>query len=392
MGSEWAGKGVLMLEIRLNKGYFTVKNGGREYDVWLHDLELPIAKYIWNRDKYLAELPDIEWCYQVGVKRGYTEDRLVQTLIDIFLPVRFFKAGDYAKIALVIGLCGHRGAGKSVGAAMVALFDFILRGANCWSNMPIVCKVCYKDISREYHSIDTAQMELLDLQKGYRGGVIVADECNLSFASAYKTMSGANQDFSALVQQIRKRNLNLIWTAQSFMSIDKNLRFQTDLCVACRDIHLSGENPIMGDTSAWNSYDIGNITGKYNMEYELNHPYITQYPIGEGVDVWMRPFWGLIDTGLLQSNDYIQQYRENKKNKSLMNSDEVVQERDFNIIRYIQMLKDTNVKRIWAHELWQAVGIAGDRGAQGVWGNYLEQNGYVRRRNGKYFYELAGKT
>lgn len=377
-----------MLEIWLNKGGFTVKNGGKSYDVHLSNVELPIARYIWNQGRYEAGVPDIEQAYTVGMKHGYTEDQLIARLIELYLPMRYFKVGDYEKVDMVIGMCGHRGAGKSVGAAMVCLFDFMLRGLNCWSNMPISCKVCYRDISREYHSIDTAQVELLDLQAGYRGGVILADECNLSFASSYKTMSSANQDFAALVQQVRKRKLSIIWTAQSFMSIDKNLRFQTDLCVACRDTHLSGENPIMGDVSAWDVYDIGSITGKYSMEYELSHPYITQYPIGSGVNVWMRPFWGLIDTALLQSNDYVSQYRDNKKKRVTAN-DEMVKAMNGSIMEYIQTLKDTGVTRFWAHELWHAQGIVGDIAAQSTWGVALAKEGYEKKRNGKTFYELA---
>lgn len=379
-----------MLELWLERDYFVARSGKRQIKVDLQDFILPITRHEFSLDKHLASVSDIELAYIECMRQGFSEDKLIQQLIDNYLPVKYFKAGDYERTDMVIGLCGHRGSGKTVGAVGIGLFDYLLRGKDVWSNVPIEVKVCYRNASRVYASKDVEQVDLLDLDGGYKGGMVLADECNLRFASAYKVMSNPNQDFAGMVQQIRKRHMSIVWTAQSFMSVDKNLRWQTDFMVGCRDQHLSGRDKVMGDKSEWKVYDIGGLTGEYSLEYELSHPYITQFEVWQG-DHYNHPLWWAYDSYTLQGGNYIAEYRANKGKKLTVN-DELVQQTENQIDNYILQLITAGVKRFWARELWESQGIATDGAAQQMWGRVLAAAGYERKRNGQYFYELKEKT
>lgn len=382
-----------MLELWLEKGYFIARSGKRQIKVDLQDFILPITRHEFSLDKHLASVSDIELAYIECMRQGFTEDKLIQRLIDNYLPIRYFKAGDYERTDMVIGLCGHRGSGKTVGAVGIGLFDYLLRGKDVWSNVPIEVKVCYKKASRVYATKDVEQVDLLDLEGGYKGGMVLADECNLSFASAYKTMSNPNQDFAGMVQQIRKRHMSVVWTAQSFMSVDKNLRWQTDFMVGCRDQHLSGRDNVMGNKSEWRIYDIGGLTGEYSLEYELSHPYITQFLVWEG-DHYNHPLWWAYDSYVLQGGNYIAEYRAAKANQGADIKQELVIGKENEARKYIQQLKAQGRVEFWAAELWgsQAINITADPAAMRMWGKALAKEGYERKRNGAYFYRLKGKT
>lgn len=377
-----------MLEIWLNKGYFIAKNGKRSIKVELESFILPVSRYEWHLESYLATVKPIELAYQECIKQGLTEDKLIQKLLDIYMPVRYFKAGQFVKEDLVIGLCGHRGGGKSLGAVAICLFDYMFRGLNCWSNLPIAVKVCYGKASRVYRSIDTQQVDLLDLDLGYTGGVLLADECNLEYASAYKAMSGANQDFGAIMQQIRKRHMSIIWTAQSFNSVDRSsVRFQSDFIIQCRDRFNSGEDSIKGNTSNWNIYDIGGLTGKYDFEYELTHRYITDFLVWEGHH-YNKPFWPAYNSYELQGGNYVAKYKAAKAKKLTINEQQMA-ETENRMDEYIAVnLFAPGIARFWADSFWKNQNIENNPSAQALWGKAFARNGYVRKRNGKYFYEL----
>lgn len=376
-----------MLEIELAKGSFKSKHGATSLVVPLRNIVLPVVKYEFNLQKHLAGLPDIDIAFLELVKAGKSEDEIIQGLIDRYLPVRFFKVKQFAKQEIVLGFIGHRGSGKTCGSVSVALFDFLLRGKSVWSNVPVSVTVSYLGASRVYQSIPLEQADLLDLQAGYRGGVLLCDEANMQVGEASRSMSSANLDFSYTIQQCRKRKLSVIWTAQNWMSIDNRLRFQSDFVIGCRDSSQAGFNQEVGHYSEWRNYDVGGQSGVLDLEYESTHRYIHQFEVWRGTH-WNRPIWNAYDTGLLQSADYISRYKQQKGGKAKEIAQTMVNARNRPAREYADMIYSQGAEFFYASSLWEQLDIQEDFVLQQQLGKALKKY-YIRKRDDNgYFYEL----
>lgn len=376
-----------MLEFELAKGSFISRYGAAKIVVPLRDIVLPVVKYEFNLDKHLLGLPEIDIAFLDLVKEGKSEDDIIQGLINRYLPIRFFKVRQFARQEIVIGFIGHRGSGKTCGMVSVGLFDFLLRGKSVWSNVPIEVKVSYLGASRVYRSFPLEQVDLLDLKEGYRGGALLCDEANMQVGEASRSMSSANLDFSYTIQQCRKRKLSVLWTAQNWMSIDNRLRFQSDFVIGCRDSAQAGYNKEVGHYSEWRNYDVGGQSGVLDLEYESTHRYIHQFEVWRGTH-WNRPIWNAYDTGLLQSGDYISQYKQLRSGKAKELTQGLVDERTRPAREYVEMLLTQGIQAFRAVSLWQELGITEDFVQQRLIGKALKEYYDRKRDDSGYFYEL----
>lgn len=382
-----------MLELWLGREGYVSRYKDELIGVPYQDLDgQPCVRYKFDLHSYLSGLPPINDTYKECVRQGWDEDRIMRKLIDWYVPFKLFRVGSYARQEQVIGLCGHRGSGKTCGAVSIAIFDFMLRNKQCWSNVPIAFSVNYGDCRKVFEAVPWEQINLLDLdaEKSYRGGVVVVDEANMVVASAYRSMSGANLDFAGFVQQIRKRQMSVIWTSQSFMAVDKQLRFQSDWIIACRDAHLDNSKFPIGHYADWSVYDIGGQSGLFDMEFEETHKWLFDYKCWEGRH-FNRPIWRAYDTFAMADGKYIQRYKQAKLGQAdLVLKDAPDAEAGMSYQEYAKFLSIKGWKEIYASELHEQLGITGDRAEIIKCGVGMKVAGWVKRQstNGsKYFHE-----
>lgn len=126
---------------------------------------------------------------------------------------------------------GVNGSGKSLGAIAVAITDQRRR------NRPIITNM--QGLKVEHYLVEDVE-ELPDLMGSVGSCTVVLDEAGAMFASRD---SGRNKAFQKAVQQLRKYDCRLLWTAPAFARADKILRevtFTTVLCQSLRKKHVRG--------------------------------------------------------------------------------------------------------------------------------------------------------
>jgi len=209
-------------------------------------------------------------------------------------PIFSIKADRHLKNqSIIIGLIGPRGGGKSVGGARLTILDYMLAGYDVWSNMEIGVGVQVNGNVRELRSKPLNKLELGELDAVYSNGLLFVDEVNAYIADARRAMSEESLAFSYILQQIRKRKLNIIWTAQSEAHCDERLRWQTDIYIVCNDVSVVRRNCGIGELSSWKAYDVhGLVTGQLN-----KNPVFY-----EGV-IWNKPWWNSFSTWKLQGTE-----------------------------------------------------------------------------------------
>jgi len=310
--------------------------------------------------------------------------------------LRLFRVGDYENLPLCLGFVGSRGSGKTAGAVATVCLDFLFRGLPAYSNVPIAVRVKYKDAEKLFQSEPLNKLNMLDLSEGYQNGVVLLDEVNMEAGDATRATSGANLALSYAVQQIRKRQLSLIWTCQGFMWVDNRLRWQLDYCIVCADTYLTKKDSAkyIGEKSTWRSHDLSGITGSYDFDYTLKHKWVSDFKVWQG-DVYVRPWWFVYNTWeLLGQEDYVAAYRENKALKA-SRTYELPEGWQLPEDVLASQLKEAGVVRIYASEIWKANDIENDRSARTKVGRAMKRAGYVRRRDSQgYYYELieGGET
>lgn len=301
-----------LMTINLAKGFFNAIQGHQVLKANFNDLLYPCGRYKFDVKIHESKLPDIAEAYNTCLKAGMNQEEIIDALLRIFFPLRFFRVGDYEKMAFVLGFIGMRGSGKTCSAIMVAACDFLFRGLPVWSNVPITIRVCYRDAEKIFTSNDVEELNLLDLNEDYGGGAVLFDEVNMEAAESTRFSSGANLQFAYAMQQIRKRQLSLIWTCQGWSWLDGRLRWQTDFCIACRDAGIekkSRSNGGLGDSTVWRVHDLSGTSGKFDYDYEIKHHYLTEYLIWTG-KIWLRPWWQAYNTALLKGQrNYIAEYK-----------------------------------------------------------------------------------
>lgn len=138
---------------------------------------------------------------------------------------------------------GGRGSGKTLsmtGEGCIAM----IAGKRVWSNYPM--HVRWRRANGEievYKSIVIDMPDLIEIQQRdeIRDGLVLLDEWNL-FCNSRRSGSMSNIIFNGIVQLIRKRKLSFYITTQLFMTLDKNIREQTDITVECYDLAYRYKN------------------------------------------------------------------------------------------------------------------------------------------------------
>lgn len=377
-----------MLTIRLDDLGFWVEEAGKDtIFVKLTEIELPIARYGFVPRK---DLPPIAEIYGELTKVHASQAVIMKNLIALYLPFRLFRVREFARLALVIGFIGHRGAGKSVGAVMVACLDWLIRGEPVWSNLPIKVRVRYQDSEVTFESIPIDTLDLFSMET-YSSGCVLIDEINMTAAESSRFMSSANLEFSYKLQQIRKKNLSMIWTCQGWAWVDPRTRWQTDYVVNCRDAFHSRQSSCPGDKSGWTVFELSGLGGSFNFEYEQSHKFLTDFKIWEGF-VWNRPWWGAYSTEKLQGKEnYITAYKANSKSVAAGRKLELAESTEAPYRDYVAALVASGRTTFYADAFWEenAITTVGQKVAMG---KELSKF-FTRRRDtkGRRFYQLKNK-
>jgi hypothetical protein len=204
------------------------------------------------------------------------------------------KRKNLKKRSTVIGLVGPRGSGKSVGGARLAIVDSFLNGiTNVWSNMDIGFILNHKGKSIELHSNPIHKLDMESLSTIYNDGLIFMDEVNMEIADSRRSNARETLNFDYVVQQLRKRRLNIIWTAQSELHVETRLRNQTDIFIKCSDVSIANPYCGIGELSKYICYD---YSGMINDRMPDNH----FNGVFEENIIWNKPWWNSFSTWQLQ--------------------------------------------------------------------------------------------
>lgn len=212
---------------------------------------------------------------------------------------RFFNWGKLKKLSKCIGLIGPRGSCKSVAAAAIGILDGLVPGFKVISNMAIKWGVKLGDYIVGYASEDLDKAALLNFDIDSDVWIVV-DEVNIEFSEARRSTTNRNLIFNKILQQLRKRKLNLIYTTQHEMWIDNRLRFQTDVFIKTRDICLQPGGIYLpyefGEWAEWNIYDMAGILGKGSYaDHGIKY--------AQGLRFNARRWWNTFDTLEIQGED-----------------------------------------------------------------------------------------
>lgn len=223
--------------------------------------------------------------YEVPLKR-YIREQLFRT--------RIFNYGKVKKLPKVMGFVGPWGSGKSISGAGVTILDYMVDGYTVFSNMDIRFFVRVGDMVAGYHTEPLVKADLFKLQ--LYDALLFVDEINIEFADSRRAISNKNLQFSKVIQLIRKRHLNMIYTVISEMYVDNRVRDMTSLFVKCGDILLMpgnlGQPFDFGERISWKVYDMMGILNKGSYHY-------TKEPAVETIFNAKR-FWRTYDTDLVQ--------------------------------------------------------------------------------------------
>jgi hypothetical protein len=262
---------------------------------------------------------------------------------------------------LVIGFIGPRGSGKSVNTARMSILDYMMEGKQVWANMEIGCQL---GLNGHHHIIQADNWDKIDiigLENIYDNGCIVIEEANMTMMEARRAMRDENIRFSYVLQQLRKRKMNIIWNAQSENHVDDRMRYQTDIFVKCADVSLlpGHRNVGVGELTLCKYYDYsGVVTGDIKSRKGFIEPFFECI-------VANKPWWNSFNTWQLQMpDDAVLKEQEAEANSYLTsvadNIFQMIQDNDGEIDRK-QMWHDVNIstrsEQIKIGQLLSAMGI-----------------------------------
>lgn len=204
---------------------------------------------------------------------------------DMFAQPRIIPQGT----SLVTAITGWRGALKTLLMTYLCVMD-MKHGHKVKSTEFI------KGPVRRHGKLVVVQSEpltfdsVLAMDEDLRGCVLAIDEINLWF-SAMRTQTNQNQIMSKFMQMIRHRQVCVYYTGQRFQSIDSNIRWQTDLHIACRDMFHSPAGKELGiGRGEWLQYIAIDKSG-----YLTGTPYEISGDYNSGV-LNARPLWHYYNT------------------------------------------------------------------------------------------------
>jgi hypothetical protein len=183
--------------------------------------------------------------------------------------------------SLVIGIEGHKGAGKT--ALSVALArDLGLRGFSVVSNTPLHLPkgIPVRTVDRGLDAVLDVCMDLV----GKRNTVLLIDEAHVVLAAG-AGVSNLSKLVAAAVGQSRKVRLWVIYTTLLVHWVESRLRAMTDLVARVTDAAVLGITARRGEMALVQWYDhSGIVTGR-----------VGGYPMGETL-FRVRQVWKLFDT------------------------------------------------------------------------------------------------
>ncbi len=199
---------------------------------------------------------------------------------------------------------------------------------------------------------------------------------------ALRAMSYENLMFSYLMQQLRKRHLNLIYTVQSEMWGDDRLRWQTSLFIKCSDAAYFGGMPKPGELgrkSRWTIYDLsGVIRGDTGSFYDRSKDPLTAATVFKG-DFHNTPFWHSYDTEQLQvGHDY--ESPDTGGDISIKDTESLatLKEKYAEAQAVIDQVMEYDLGEVPCSNIWQILGIENDRSLQTKVGSQLQQLGVTK--------------
>lgn len=366
------------MKIIIGKGYLViVDNNGQAYPGWLDD------RFINHPD-----LPEVEDVYQKCLSRNYPPEKIIDVLLYVFHHQHIIRSSFLCEMPLVIGFVGVAGSGKSCGAAAVAIYDYMLSGWPVVSNMNIEVTVRYKEASKVFKTINMDKASVLDIKRleyFYQRCCLLVDEINIEVAEALRTASNRSLMFSYVLQERRKRMLNIIHTTQDEMWSTNRVRKATNLYIKAKDAaYLQGmpKPGTLGRKSHWRIFDpLGTISG---IVYPPDDP---RFCIWEGV-FHNTPFWHSYDT--FQVMGIADQPPEADTDIKIKDGTILAQLKDkYREAReIINQCRDLGIKKIEASQLWQMFGIT-DHAKQSLLGRHFSILGVPKTRfNLKTAYEF----
>lgn len=183
---------------------------------------------------------------------------------------------DLKNESYIILFSGRRGDGKTTAMSYFAAKCMAMDNMKCMSNYPIEFMLARKINGVTHYYPRRSQpldMEvLLNFDNSYSNGLIVMDEIP-DIVSHMSAMTWKNRLMNIFVRQLRKNNNSLLMAAQQFRLIDKNLQWQTDIEIQCKDARKALRNPAITKGSIilmrWLDHS-GNWTGE-STEERLAH-------------------------------------------------------------------------------------------------------------------------
>lgn len=369
-----------MIKLTICKGFLVITDGnGQIYPGWIGD----------NPPSY-PELPEVETVYQRCVSRGYSPERTIDVLLYIFHRQRIIRSGFLADIPLVIGLVGGAGGGKSCGGAAIAIFDYLLAGIPLISNMDVEVTVRYRQASKVFksESLDKSSVfNIKDLEQMYRNACLFVDEANIEFSEARRSMSNRNLIFSYVLQERRKRMLNVIHTEQSEMWGDDRLRFSTSLFIKTKDAAYNDGLPQPGDLGRKSNWKIYDTAGVINGEVVDDRD--PRFVVYKG-DFHNTPFWHSYDSYQLQG---LEDNSAEKSDIKIKNGEVLGKLKD----KYAEgraLVNDIIAKghtELESSQIWEAIGVT-DRSTMTRLGIQLDGLGIPVIKRGKKKIYLFGES
>lgn len=310
-----------------------------------------------NQSSYTPPIDPMpcEKFYDALKAEGLTNKVILEKMIRLYIPWFCFNVGYLEQISTCLGFIGHRGSCKTASAIYNMIFDYAIRGKPVYSNVELAVRVKYKDCQKDFHSKPWSGVDMLGLEGDCRGGVVFVDEINLSAAESTRHMSGANLAWNNDLQQLRKKQLNIIWTAQSWGSVDNRTRWQSDWIIECADCFNdhSYKAKCPGDKTKWSVYELSGLSGEFDLAYELEHRWLMHYQIGETRMVWLKPIaWAAYDTYQAQDADYIKKYRIQQAGVDFDEKQVILHEKQRTAQHIVEKVIELNQESFFADELW----------------------------------------
>lgn len=385
-----------MLEITIMRGGIrTRKVGGKAYTTY----RWPTKKWYFpdNITTYTppTNLPSCEDFYKGLKAEGCTNRDIIYKMTRLYIPWFQFNGGRLRDVSKCVGLIGHRGSNKTSSAVYMLIFDYLIRFKPVFSNTEIACKVRYRDCEVEFRSQPWSGADMLDIESDVRGGAVFCDEINLAAAQSSRFMSTANLDFTNDLQQIRKRQLNVLWTAQSWSTVDPRVRWQSDFIIECQDCYFdhSYQARCPGDKAKWTVYELSGLSGAFDLAFELSHRNLMDYKVGETKMYWLSPIsWPAYDTFQEQDADYIAKYKLKQattqaEQKKLLFSARHQPDQDI-----VDQLVASDIPKIDTDTFWKVADAVNDKAKQTRLG-ILMQPYFDKKRasDGNYYYDRRQK-